>query len=308
MKIRIIGNPVAGGARAAGVVERLAAALQRRGADVSAYFTGAAGDARREAARIGDTYDLIIAAGGDGTLNEVLNGLEHPERTPLTVFPVGTANLVARETGMTGHVERAADAYLRGSILQADLGIARNGAGEERRFLAVAGAGFDAMVTEAVARSRKKRLGFRGYLGPVWDVLRTYRAPCLRATIDDRIVEESAFIVVSNTRNYGGLFSLCPAAVLTDGFLDVIVWRGKSILSLTGLFAAAFVKQTHRIRGADIRRGRVICIESDEPVPVQVDGDAFGTTPLTVSLVPRGVQLLRYLPPNGQTSSDQGTS
>ncbi|MEQ8766258.1 MAG: diacylglycerol kinase family lipid kinase [Planctomycetota bacterium] len=293
MKIRIIGNPVAGGARAAGIVTRLAEALSRRGAEASVYLTAAAGDARREAERSSGQYDLIVACGGDGTLNEVLNGLEPPDATPLSVFPVGTANIVARETGLAPRIQRAADAYLESPVVAADLPIARNGAGEERRFLAVAGAGFDAMVTEEVTRSRKHRLGFRGYVSPVARVLRTYRAPELRVRIDGQDVGTGAFVVVSNTRNYGGLFSLCPKAELGDGRLNVLVWRGKSLLSLVSLFAFGFLGQTHRLSGTRHFTGQEIEIDSDRPVPIQIDGDSFGWTPLSIRLDPRGVRLLR---------------
>ncbi len=309
MKIRIIGNPVAGGARAAGTVERLTAALQRRGADASAFLTRAAGDARREAARAGSAgYDLIVAAGGDGTLNEVLNGLEHPDRTPLAVYPVGTANLVARETGIPRELDRAVETFVNGKALNADLAIARNGSGEERRFVAVAGVGFDAMVSEEVTRSRRHRLGFRGYLGPVWRTLRGYDAPRLRVSVDGRVLPEASFAVVANTRNYGGLFSLCPRALLTDGRLDVLAWRPRSIFSLAILFATAFLKLTHRLPGAESCSGREIRIDCDHPVPIQIDGDAFGTTPLSVRLDPRGVRLLHAAASNGNVRLKRGTS
>jgi len=157
MRILIIGNPVAGRGRAARRITALELHLCRAGHEVEVFLTETGGDARRRASQVRDGIDRIVVVGGDGTLNEVLNGLPDPAKTPLLLLPMGTANVLARELGLPRQPEQAAGLIDRGVVRRLDMGSLGN-----RRFLALASAGFDAMVTQDLCTRRRGVLGFTG--------------------------------------------------------------------------------------------------------------------------------------------------
>jgi len=280
VKILVVANPVAGAGRAREPVGRLVRRLEERGHAVECVFTEGPGDAHRHAARAG-AVDRLVVAGGDGTLNEVVNGLPDPAAVPLAHLALGTANMLARELRLPRRPEALAELLETGSVRRLDLG--RIG---DERFLLVASAGFDALVTREVARHRRESLGYLGYAVPIARALRRYRPPVLRVRVDDGEPVSGALAIVSNVRNYGGLFEVADRARVDSGVLDAVVFREARVRDLLRFAAAARLGRVSRLSDVTYRRGTRIAIESDAPVPVEVDGDFQGETPVTLEVLP----------------------
>jgi diacylglycerol kinase (ATP) len=274
-----IGNPVSGGGRTGRRLDSLVRALEGRGHRVHVRLTREPGDARRLTAELDPDVDRLVVVGGDGTLNEVLNGLRELSAVPLCQLATGTANILAHELCLPRKPRALADLLERGEVRDLDVG--RVG---DRRFLMVVSAGFDAMVTEEIHRRRTGTLGYTGYLLPITRVLATYRAPKVSVRVDSNPAVSGELVVVSNTRNYGGLFTLADRARVDSGHLDVCVLSRASIAGLLGVTAAALSGGVSGRKGVVYLTGREIVIESTHPVSAQIDGDYFGTTPLSIGL------------------------
>ncbi len=283
MRILLIANPISGRRRGPARVRELAETLVRRGHAVELHFTRGPGDAASRAREADPGLERLVVAGGDGTLNEVLNGLADPAKIPLAQLPLGTANLLGHEFGLPRAPGACADLVERGPLRRLDLGLLG-----ERRFLAVASCGFDAMVTRALQR-RSGALGYRGYLAPIWRTLRAYRPPVLHVALDGAAALSGALVVASNVRNYGGLFTVTERAAPDSGVLDVCVFASATVPDLFRYALAGLRGGISRLAGVTCATAQRIEIESSEPVPIEVDGDACGTTPARIEVVPRCV-------------------
>jgi YegS/Rv2252/BmrU family lipid kinase len=288
MRILVVANPVAGAGRGGSEADRLVPLLEERGHRVDLAFTGGPGDARRSVAeRVrAEPPDRIVVVGGDGTLNEVVNGLPDPAALPVAQLAVGTANMLARELGLPRRAEGVVDVLERGELRRIDVGRA-NG----RRFLMNVSCGFDAMVVESIASRRSGILGFHAYVRPILEGLGRYREPRLAVRLDAGEARPAALVIVSNLQNYGGLFSVSDRASCDSGHFVVCVCRRARRRELVGYLLAAFMRRLSRVRGVEIATAKRIVIESHEPVAIQIDGDYAGTTPLEIDLEPARVAI-----------------
>ena len=293
MRVLVVVNPIAGGGAAARGAERLVRLLEGRGHAVECFSSQEpqeAGERVRQRESEGD-LDRIVVAGGDGTVNDVLNGLEDPSHVPLAQLAFGTANMLARELRIPRDPDALAALVESGACRRLDLGRAGS-----HRFLLVASSGFDAMVTRAISRTRRGTLGYPGYARPILHALRHYRAPQLRVSVDEAEPLSGALAVVSNIRNYGGIFSVADRARPDSGVLDVCVFSGERVGDLLRYAVAAASRRVSRLRDVTYRTGRRIVIEAREPTAVQIDGDYRGTTPLTIEVEPSVVPILTPFP------------
>jgi YegS/Rv2252/BmrU family lipid kinase len=287
--VLVIGNPAAGSGRGRERTERLVRALEARGHAVEFFSTRAAGDARRHAGDREGRVDRVVAAGGDGTLNEIVNGLADPGATPLAPLALGTANMLAAALGVPRDPEALAQVVERGHVRRIDLGSV--GA---TRFVGVVGVGFDALVTEEVRATRRGALGYSGYALPILRALRRYRAPRLEVRLDGGTPVDAGFAIVGNLPNYGGLFAVTPDARVDSGHLDVCLFRDASIAGLVGIVWPSWRGTLAKRRDVVVTTATRIAIDSadDEPASVQVDGDAWGKTPIEIGVQPRVVPML----------------
>jgi diacylglycerol kinase family enzyme len=200
---------------------------------------------------------------------------------------LGTANLLASELGIPGDPEALARVVERGATRRVDLGHL-----DGRRFLLVASSGFDSMVTERIQRSGKKPSRYAGYFGPLLSTLAAYEPPRLLVRVDGGEPMAGALAVVSNIRNYGGLFSIADRARCDSGHLDVCVFPRARIRDLLRYARAARAARVSRLEDVEYRTGRQVRIDSPEPVPVQVDGDHWCETPIEIDLEPSVVPIL----------------
>ncbi|MEX0891429.1 MAG: diacylglycerol kinase family protein [Gemmatimonadota bacterium] len=305
-RICVLLNPAAGQDEPERLRRLLGGAFAARGAAIDILATERAGHAAELAARAAALgYRAVCVVGGDGTVAEAATGLAGTA-VPLAVVPRGTANQVAQNLGIPLGVEAAVEVAVHGEAIPIDLGMVG-----ERSFALVAGAGFDAAVMASATRELKERWGFGAYVyAAVKEALSATPVP-FHLVVDGRAMDVEAVTVM--VANVGELFTawlplrlpLCPAPAREawqDGLLDVVVLSPRRPVEL----ARVLWRVTNRHFEGDDRvlhfQAREVTITTEQPVPVQIDGDAAGTTPMTAS-VRRGA--LRVLVPPAQAG---GTS
>jgi YegS/Rv2252/BmrU family lipid kinase len=235
-----------------------------------------------------DGADLVIACGGDGTFNEVLNGLAGSD-VALGFVPLGTTNIWRRETGLPKDCVAAVRAAATGQRARIDLGVA-NG----RYFALMCGAGYDAYVTARVGYTLKRRLGFLAYIFEAVRAVGRYQPPRAAIVIDGRMAEAHLLqMVLSNTRNYGGFLHFARRARADDGLLEVRLLTGKGALAK----AAAVTRFLYNALPWAPAGERAASVRIEAPgIPLQLDGEYVGVTPAQISVargaltvvVPRG--------------------
>ena len=280
--VHIIANPVAGGGKGAVQAKALQDALAARGVVASLYHTTQAGDGRAEAGRA--AADVVAVVGGDGTLNEVLNGLPEGTEMALAILPVGTANVVARQLGMRPDAAFIADTILAGHTVAMDAGLH-----DGQRFLLGAGAGLDAAITHAVHAGRGNKSSLQKWVGPAIRTVLRYSYPKIRVTVDgEERADDGDYVIIGNCRNSAGIFPATPQAVINDRQLDVCIIRGLTWLRVLWLLARVWSPDFVNAPWITYCQGREICLEpagDDVPVPLQIDGDPAGELPARFSLL-----------------------
>ncbi len=274
-KIVLIANPVAGG-DARGRIEQARLALKKRGSEVELRLTGARGDARNAASRARESgTDLIVAAGGDGTLNEVINGLA-PSEIPLAFIPLGTTNVFALEAGIPFDVDRASAIALSGSPRPICLGVA-----EGTRFLLMAGIGFDAQVVYGINLRLKRLTGKLSYILGGIAALAKRHSPPLELIDESGAVHRGHSVILSNCRLYAGRrFSVTPNATPLIDRLDACLLLKKGPFGILGYAATVLAGGSPAPPAALCLTGREFVVRG-EGVPVQIDGDYLGRLPMT---------------------------
>src|SRR5438309_6057782 len=255
----VIYNPVARGlARRQGSLQRTIGALARQDIKAELVPTTGPGSATAQVKKQIDAgCDLVLAAGGDGTVNEVANGMLHTG-VPLGILPGGTANVLAREMGMSMYPDRVAS-HLRSMKLRSiAIGRMKLGNSEPRSFLCMAGAGLDADVVSRLNLDLKAAAGkLAYYLSGFAQVLRSL--PEFEVTVDG-INHRASFALISRVRNYGGDLEIARGASLLRDDFEVVLFRGtRSVRYLQYLFGVT-VGRAHQMKGCCVLRGRsVIC-------------------------------------------------
>lgn len=285
-RILLITNPISGGGKGRSLAPRLAARLQQLGFEAQVHFTTRAGDACARAARAGEEgHGVLVAIGGDGTVNEVLNGLRTP-RPLLGVLPVGTANVLAEELRLPSRPEAAAAVLAAGHVRELAIGRAAG-----RRFLLFCGAGVDGAVVQRLAAVRTGTLGKHKWLGPVLHTLWHWPRGSLSATFaDGHRVEGLRSVLVTRVRNFGGIARLPRGIDVGDGLLHVLCFRQRTRLAWLWLGLRAVCGGLAAGRNLTVHRTTGVRI--DGAAPFQIDGDFGGTTPVTIDLEPEPVRLL----------------
>lgn len=262
--------------------------LRRSGWCVELRLTRETGDAGRLAREaVAQKVDVVIAAGGDGTIKEIIQELAGSE-TALGVLPTGTVNVWARETNIPLDNKGARAVLLHGELRHIDLGKVN-----ERYFLLMAGIGLDAVVAHAVEKKPIKRLGVLGYLlvgtwlGLGYESFRAY------LTINGRLVKKNALqIVVGNTRLYGGAIKYTWKAKCDDGLLDVCVVRKRSLLGRIVVFGDFILHREQRRQWVSYERCQTLEVRTRKPVAIQVDGDPSGYTPARFTIAPQALKVI----------------
>jgi YegS/Rv2252/BmrU family lipid kinase len=245
-----------------------------------------------------DGRQLVIACGGDGTLNEVVNGLanfSNGYRVPLALLPGGTANVLAKELDLPRDIPRAAKRLVHGEIREVALGLATPLERPERKryFLSVAGAGPDGMIVYSVDLGLKARVGILAYW---WqgarEVLR-YTFPRFRVKAGDRQLDVT-LVVVGRTKNYGGPFKITDQADLFEEQFEVMALTTQSGLRYLSYLPTLWMGNLRKEQDVHFWKAESLVCEplDSNPVYAQVDGEPLARLPIEFSIVPKALRLL----------------
>ena len=283
----IIVNPYSGKGIALRKAREARRILEKAGLFAEIFPTGGPGHGRELAAKHAGSVDVLVSVGGDGTLNEVVNGVVNADsETPVAIVPTGTANVVARELGLPKDFGCQVMLAVESDVRRLDLGCAG-----DRCFTMCAGAGLDAAIVDAVSRRRTERgITMLNYLIPAVREAALYRYPAIAVIVDGVLVDESStFTVVGNMKRYGGLFRLFKDATPDDGLLDVCCLHGRSIAELARYAWSAYRERLHELKGVTCYRGKQITLEAADRVLLQIDGDPGGELLATFEVLPLAV-------------------
>jgi YegS/Rv2252/BmrU family lipid kinase len=289
----IIFNPSARGQKAQAFCSR----LQAFHSQFALRLTTAAGEGRRLAAQaVREGFGTIVAAGGDGTANEVLNGIADVphglKAVRLGILPLGTINVFARELGIPRRLDAAVQTLTAGKETTIDLGcvvFGANGHARSRYFLQLAGAGVDSRAIELVSWKVKKRFGFMAY---VVDALRAAGEKQPLITVQCGSDVSGELVLLGNGRFYGGSFAVFPSASLRDGLLDICVIPKVSWPRAAQIAGGLLTGRVHRWSSAVCLQATQVRLASATKVILQLDGENTGELPATLSVLPKALRVV----------------
>ena len=285
----IIGNPISGRGRTARALPALKRELQALGIDAQIRLTAKAGDARAFAADLAG-IDAVVVVGGDGTINEVVNGLPLPTSTLFAVFPTGTGNVLAKEFQLPRTPPQFARLLLKPAVRRLDLAQVA-----DRRFALFAGIGLDAKITHLLSQTRTSTISMLHYVRPTLSVLWNFQAPALTVLVDgQKLAENASYCLIANVRSYGGPFEIASHADPSDGLLDVYVTLGTRRRDIFRYFWSSLTRRLHDHHDVLHARAKEITVTAPQPphAPFQLDGDYAGTLPATFHVLPHSLPLL----------------
>jgi diacylglycerol kinase (ATP) len=320
MQAELIYNPSGGQVVVRRELDNLVAFLNRHGWSVTLQETSKplqATELARHAVNRGAR--AVIAAGGDGTVNEVANGLVNADAA-LGVLPVGTTNSWALQMGIPAlnpvfpstqaakmfaaleeRVARplpanyyrkvlvdAARVLVEGRTVAVDMGELSG-----RYFLMWAGIGFDAAIAQSVPLKEKKALGSWAYVLPAVESARRYFGTDVWLRLDGKAMKvNTPFIVISNIQLYGGVMAIGARACVNDARLDVCIFKGGGFFTFVQQAAKVFTRRHLKDPQVEYYQCRELVIESAHPLPVHVDGEPFAKTPVTIHTVPSSLKVI----------------
>ena len=298
-RVLVIINPVSGPARRGGAARRVGIArhtLERLGAQANVRLTERVGHAYElglEAAAAG--VELVIAWGGDGTINEVGRALvqHHAEAMPgepasaLGIIPGGSGNGLARELKIPFDPAQAFERALGADVRQVDAGMIG-----DRFFFNVAGVGLDSHIA-ALVSTRVHHRGLLPYLKATGRDLLKYRPVDYRLQIDGRSFQTSALLVaIANSKQYGFGAHIAPGALIDDGLMDVVIVEDRGLIGNVARIPSLFTRRLDRREGVTAAKARGITIRSERPMLFHVDGEAIqGSDTLIARVHPRVLRL-----------------
>ena len=256
---------------------------------------GQLGDLARQA--VADGATMLVIVGGDGTVNEVVNGIADLDDPPeVAILSRGTGWDFIRTFGIPRKVEDAVEVALRGETRLVDLGRvsyrAWDGSDGQAVFANVASAGMSGAAAQRANATTKAFGGKAAYLWAALAVLARWSPGELRVTVDGESRSGRMYdVIVANGRYFGGGMEICPGASSDDGLFDVLtigdLTKRDLMLTMPKAYRGAHLPHAK----AEVLRGRVVTVDSDEPVPVELDGEQPGTTPVRFEVLPGRLKL-----------------
>jgi diacylglycerol kinase (ATP) len=303
MRYTFILNPAAGHGAAARRRRAVEAAVAASGLDADLRLTEGPGHAFTLAREAAAEKDVVVAVGGDGTVQEVSGGILASRRpVHLGVLPLGTGNDFVKMLGMPSEPRAAVEALRRARPQAVDYGRVRwweDGKAAEGTFVNAVGIGFDAQVAGEVG-AFKFLPGVAAYLAAVLRTLARWKAPRVRVTVEQAAAPPYRYegplllTTAGNGTCSGGGFYLTPAASVTDGLLDVCLIEGISVPRILQLLPFTLFGRHIHAREVHMHRGVRIHLESDAPLPVHADGELLtrAARRLEIEVVPGGLSAL----------------
>ncbi|MDP2949414.1 MAG: diacylglycerol kinase family lipid kinase [Chloroflexota bacterium] len=291
----VILNPVSPNLPSRQQLREAASWLRQRGWQADWAFTRAPGDATAIAAGAArEGRSLVVVCGGDGTINEAVNGLAGSD-TPLAVIPAGTANVWAKEAGIPRRPVAALEVAIAGQARRIDLGRASRSSGEHegRYFLLMAGVGLDGQIAASLPLKIKRYAGATAYaITAVRESLRCQGSRVKLVLDGESLDARLLMMVVGNTRNYAGITRITRRAYADDGLLDVCVFQGRDTLDII-VHTLRVIAQAH-LKASSVlyRRARRVELHSDAALPVQLDGDFYPGYPSVFEVAPAALTVM----------------
>jgi diacylglycerol kinase (ATP) len=276
-RARLIYNPTSGREQVRRRLPYILERLEVAGYEASAHATTCAGNAVEEARlSVERGFDLIIAAGGDGTINEVIHGIaEQPNRPKLGIIPVGTTNDFARALAIPRTIEKSCDVICNGHEMAIDIGKVN-----DHYFINIAGGGKLTELTYEVPSKLKTMLGQLAYYLKGMEMLPSIRPTNVRIEYDGKLFEgEIMLFLVSNTNSVGGFEKLAPTAILNDGMFDLVILKKTNLAEFISIAGQA-------LRGEHLNNPHIIYakasrvkVQTEEKLQLNLDGEYGGLLP-----------------------------
>jgi YegS/Rv2252/BmrU family lipid kinase len=289
LNVDLVVNPIAGN-RAYRSVDKLETLLKER-VSLTTFITQKKGDACEYAGNLSSS-DLILVASGDGTINEVINGLlksgrPESQNIPVALIPLGTTNVLSKELGIPDQLDQAVDLALTGHAKKISLGRI-NG----HYFTLMAGIGLDGEAVLGVKNNLIKKISGKGaHIVSGLKALAEYHPPVINIkTRDNDLSGYTA--VISNAKCYGGFFQVTPQASVTEPVLDICVLKGSKRKDMIRFISGVIRKKHLKYKDVSYTRASEVEVTSDGKVHIQIDGDYFGTLPAKIDVVKDAVSLV----------------
>jgi diacylglycerol kinase (ATP) len=296
MKAAVIFNPHSGRGRARTIASTVENSLAKRGVECELHATRRAKEAIALAERAAPHSDIIVAIGGDGTVNEVTNGMARARdkagpgvRQPaLGIVPAGTVNVLALELGIPFRTEKACAVLTGGKTTFLDQGKV-NG----RRFMLMMGAGIDALTVRSIDPRAKKRYKELAFVSTGLRLGFTHKPPIflVRANGEEYV---ATFMVAGNSHWYAGKFGVTPLADPADGLLDLVIYTGLDRAGLAGFWLGVptgLHLHSKRVLYLRTEKAEIVPVSNEEPVWYQTDGEPAGRLPARVEVEPHAIEV-----------------
>lgn len=276
-RARIIYNPTSGKEMFKRALPDVLIKLEKAGYETSAYATERAGDATKEAERaLEQEYDLLIVAGGDGTLNEVVNGIaEQPNRPKLGIIPMGTVNDFGRALHLPSNIMKAVDVIVNGHTTQVDIGKMNS-----RYFINLAAGGKLTEVSYETPSKLKSIVGPFAYYIKGFEMLPQMKAVDIRIEYDDEIFQgEALLFLLGLTNSMAGFEKLVPDAKLDDGYFTLIIVEKANLAELGHIMTLASRGEHTKHPKVIYKKAKSVSISSFANMQLNVDGEYGGKLP-----------------------------
>jgi len=276
-KARIIYNPTSGREVFKKELANVLQSFEQAGYETSAHATTCEGDAIQAASHaVEQGFDVIVAVGGDGTINEVINGVAPFENRPkLGVIPTGTTNDFARALGIPRDIKKAVKVIVEDVSMPLDIGKVN-----DRYFMNIAGGGRLTELTYEVPSKLKTMLGQLAYYMKGMEMLPSLKPIAARIELDDEVIEEDIMLfLVGNTNSIGGFEKLAPDADLEDGLFDVIILKKTNLAEFIRIASLALRGAHLGVKQIVYRKSSYVKVHADEKMQLNIDGEYGGLLP-----------------------------
>lgn len=285
----LIVNPAGGSGKTMKALPEIESLLAERNVDYEFHFTREPYHATDIVRARGDKFDVIVSVGGDGTINEIINGLPDINK-PLGIIPIGTGNDFARSCCIPyDNIHEAINILLNHDSRHVDLGVAN-----DYRFINVMGLGFEGRSSE-IGRALTMLKGPVKYLVAIGYTLFAYKRIPVKITIGDQVIEEKTFLIsIGNGWNVGGGLQLTPRAKLDDGMFDICYVKNISRYRIVSNFTRLYNGTIDELDEIEMYRGKHITIESDVQLPLHLDGEVLNgdRSNINITILPKAQEII----------------
>ena len=267
-KLLIVLNPIAGARKKINLEEKIKEWLDSSFEIFFQYWSSPEIDITEVVKQrlLNESFDMVVAAGGDGTVNRIARALVNSDST-FAILPLGSGNGLARHFKIPMNLEKAAQVICSGKIIKMDTGLLN-----DESFFCTAGIGFDAHIGHMFAVAGKR--GFSTYTKIVTKEFKSYKPSSYRISIDGKEIERKAFLItIANANQYGNNVYVSPDADITDGYLNVVILKPFNLIHAPALASRLFLKNFNKAVKTETFKAKEIIIESENKGPVHFDGE-----------------------------------